>query len=768
MFETCSFKPTNDGFPPSSGGGGGAVSSVFGRTGVVVAQASDYSAFYVSRTLTSANIIVGNGSNIATAVAMSGDITISNTGVTTIGNDKVLTANILNSNVTYAKIQNVAATRLLGNSTGSPAVVEEITLGTGLSFAGTTLNASTGGDVYLAITMTVSATYNKTDLAGANYLEIQSNNTSDKIFTVGTGFVANDKLTFAFQNNGATALGKIDLVIGTRTIAGNKGNVIVAIFDGTNWTLNTYASTYKTSLGIPSDYSGFSIGLGANSYNQGSAIGQLAKSFGNGTAIGYNSTAGTGANLNNSISIGTNSGAIGDNTIIIGASSSGSNRNIILGTGSNSGGIDNIILGHNSAQSSNGAVIKIGHDNTATIGAGAIVIGSSISTNVTNQSILIGSGSTNSGAASVVVGHTSTGTGANTVRVGQGISTGTNTGVVAIGQNITTTNTDAVVIGRSAGASGGGVTVGASSSASGTFSVTVGKASTAGGTSSVTVGSGSSGSGANTVRIGNDISTSTNTGVVAIGYGILTANVDAVIIGRAAEGGGTANVTVGGSSTGTGANCVRIGNGIITGVNTNIVAVGNNPTGTLSNAALLGNNATGNSFTTSLGFRAQANNTRSIAKGVAAYTRHYGVESRRIDLENSTGDGTVPSRHAENNAWIAQTTNATPKILTLFDVAGERLTLQDAEALHFDIMITAKQNGSTNTLIRRIAGGAVRGAGVGTTAIVGQTTIYTHGTALTTTVSADTTNGALQIEVIGNANVWEWTCYVDYQRTKTA
>lgn len=40
-------------------------------------------------TLTSANILVGNGSNVAASVAMSGDITISNAGVTAIGSGKV-------------------------------------------------------------------------------------------------------------------------------------------------------------------------------------------------------------------------------------------------------------------------------------------------------------------------------------------------------------------------------------------------------------------------------------------------------------------------------------------------------------------------------------------------------------------------------------------------------------------------------------------------------------------------------------------------------
>lgn len=50
---------------------------------------------------------------------------------------------IANAGVSYAKIQNVAASRLLGNPTNASASVSEITLGTGLSFSGTVLNAST-------------------------------------------------------------------------------------------------------------------------------------------------------------------------------------------------------------------------------------------------------------------------------------------------------------------------------------------------------------------------------------------------------------------------------------------------------------------------------------------------------------------------------------------------------------------------------------------------------------------------------------------------
>ena len=60
-----------------------------------------------------------------------GDITVSGTGtVLTIDNDAV----------TYAKMQNVTTARLLGRATAGSGDTEEITLGSGLSFTGTTLN----------------------------------------------------------------------------------------------------------------------------------------------------------------------------------------------------------------------------------------------------------------------------------------------------------------------------------------------------------------------------------------------------------------------------------------------------------------------------------------------------------------------------------------------------------------------------------------------------------------------------------------------------
>lgn len=58
----------------------------------------------VASGLTSAHIFVGNGSNVATDVALSGDATLANTGALTIANNAITTAKITNNAVDGTKI----------------------------------------------------------------------------------------------------------------------------------------------------------------------------------------------------------------------------------------------------------------------------------------------------------------------------------------------------------------------------------------------------------------------------------------------------------------------------------------------------------------------------------------------------------------------------------------------------------------------------------------------------------------------------------------
>ena len=73
-------------------------------------------AFSKLAALSSANILVGSAGNVATSVAMSGDITISNAGVTAIGVNKV----------TLGMMAQVSTARFLGRTTASTGDVESL------------------------------------------------------------------------------------------------------------------------------------------------------------------------------------------------------------------------------------------------------------------------------------------------------------------------------------------------------------------------------------------------------------------------------------------------------------------------------------------------------------------------------------------------------------------------------------------------------------------------------------------------------------------
>lgn len=100
--------------------------------------------------LTSANLWVGNGSNVATAVAMSGDATLSNAGVLTIANNAVGTAEITNASIALADLSATgtpsAATFLRGdNSWAAPGYVSPVVYNAG---SATSINWGNGTQQY--------------------------------------------------------------------------------------------------------------------------------------------------------------------------------------------------------------------------------------------------------------------------------------------------------------------------------------------------------------------------------------------------------------------------------------------------------------------------------------------------------------------------------------------------------------------------------------------------------------------------------------------
>lgn len=84
----------------------------------------------------------GSSGAVGLRTLVAGDIPNLNASKITAG--EFATARIADNAITYAKIQNVTADRLLGRSTAGVGIVEEIQIGSGLSLSGGTLSASGG------------------------------------------------------------------------------------------------------------------------------------------------------------------------------------------------------------------------------------------------------------------------------------------------------------------------------------------------------------------------------------------------------------------------------------------------------------------------------------------------------------------------------------------------------------------------------------------------------------------------------------------------
>jgi hypothetical protein len=139
----------------------------------------------------------------------------------------VINTNFSNLNSTK-KEDSMTTNKLLGRNTAGTGVIEEITLGTGLSYTGTTLNVTAGtGDMILASTQTVSGL--KTFLAGMFALRNVANtfsglftntNTADRTYTLkdsnGTiAFTSDITGTNSGTNTGDETTGRINTLYGT-------------------------------------------------------------------------------------------------------------------------------------------------------------------------------------------------------------------------------------------------------------------------------------------------------------------------------------------------------------------------------------------------------------------------------------------------------------------------------------------------------------------------------------------------------------------------
>lgn len=242
-------------------------------------------------------------------------------------------AKLVANTITFSKIQQIGAYKYLANITGATADISEVNIG------------------YIpqgAVTLSIDVTYDKADFAGRTHLLLSTNNTTTRRITISnTGFTTGDYICLLIDQN---STGDVSVTIGTRSIADNRGNIINAIFDGTNWNVWSGGGVFNTSS---SGFTRTSFGFRAKvTGSNATAFGHTAIASGAGgdsTAFGATSTA-SGAS---GCAFGTNSTASGAETSAFGRSStaSGADSNV-FGRGSIANGADTSVFGRGSSANS--------------------------------------------------------------------------------------------------------------------------------------------------------------------------------------------------------------------------------------------------------------------------------------------------------------------------------------------------------------------------------------------------------------------------------
>ena len=142
-------------------------STATGRSLITASDAAAARAVLGVNPLASTNVLVGNGSNVPTAVALSGDVTMTNAGAVAIGNDKITAAmigdNVLNSE--HYAAASVDNEHLANNAVGTDEIADDAVTADKLANSinsaiaantSKTSNATHTGDVTGSTTLTIA------------------------------------------------------------------------------------------------------------------------------------------------------------------------------------------------------------------------------------------------------------------------------------------------------------------------------------------------------------------------------------------------------------------------------------------------------------------------------------------------------------------------------------------------------------------------------------------------------------------------------------
>jgi hypothetical protein len=287
----------------------------------------------------------------------------------------VTTTKIVNDAVTYGKIQNVTGQRLLGRADSVTGDTQEISLGTGLSFDGTTLNTA-GASVTNAGNNRVITSDGGTGLVGESNMQFDGSVLAVTGSVTASSTITAPRFTGSLENFQYSHNTNYTDGVGIGASANNNYvyGVGIGILAATNHTYGVgigYGAYDNHSRGIgigdtAYNNNNYGIGIGANAgtnnaYGIGigdSALQNNASGVGVGSSAQNNSTSGVGIgnsalnNYNHGVGIGRNaqnnhtfgvgvgayatSNARGTGTVAIGAYSKAERSNEFVTTATNS------------------------------------------------------------------------------------------------------------------------------------------------------------------------------------------------------------------------------------------------------------------------------------------------------------------------------------------------------------------------------------------------------------------------------------------------
>ena len=200
--------------------------------------------------MTSGQIIVADGSDVAQAVAMSGDVTIDSSGVTTIGAGKV-TNNQLAGSIARTKLASGTADRVLtNNGAGAYEEVAQLTPklgGTGIDNSGAsgflTFNAGTASVNPVTDTNHVNVSF-ETGLVGDFKVKMGFAGTVTSAYAFLTKTIGAVDAVITIKNNAGTTMGSI-----TFTASDAKGTAQTVAISSNNTFSAGDVLTFTTSGG---------------------------------------------------------------------------------------------------------------------------------------------------------------------------------------------------------------------------------------------------------------------------------------------------------------------------------------------------------------------------------------------------------------------------------------------------------------------------------------------------------------------------------------